>query len=75
MFTYLAILAIFISCLGLIGLAIFTNELRVKEIGIRKTLGASTNQIVVLREFSASDPFRQHDCLAGQLFRGAKLAQ
>lgn len=48
MFTYLAILAIFISCLGLIGLAIFTNELRVKEIGIRKTLGASTNQIVVL---------------------------
>ena len=37
-FTYFSSLAIFISCLGLIGLAIFTNELKVKEVGIRKTL-------------------------------------
>jgi putative ABC transport system permease protein len=44
-FTYFASLAIFISCLGLIGLAIFTNELKVKEVGIRKTLGASDAQI------------------------------
>jgi ABC-type antimicrobial peptide transport system permease subunit len=43
-----AALAVFISCLGLFGLASFTAERRTKEIGIRKVLGASSVSLAAL---------------------------
>jgi putative ABC transport system permease protein len=47
-FTLFAILAIIIASLGLFGLVAFTTEQRTKEIGIRKVLGASVNQVLFL---------------------------
>jgi putative ABC transport system permease protein len=54
MFSYFSILAIFISSLGLLGLASYMVERRTKEIGIRKVLGASVSGIFLLlsREFT-----------------------
>ncbi len=45
---YFSILAIFISCLGLFGLALFEVEKRTREIGIRKVLGSSVTGIVYI---------------------------
>jgi putative ABC transport system permease protein len=41
-------MAFFISCLGLFGLTSFSTEKRIKEIGIRKTLGASLSSVILL---------------------------
>jgi putative ABC transport system permease protein len=46
LFLYFAVLAIFISCLGLLGLASYSTLQRTREIGIRKVLGASVPGIV-----------------------------
>jgi ABC-type antimicrobial peptide transport system permease subunit len=43
-----AALAIFICCIGLAGLASFTVEKRIREIGVRKVLGASVNQVLLM---------------------------
>ena len=53
-FIYFASIAIILSCLGLFGLASFMTEQRVKEVGIRKVLGASVSGIMLLfsKEFT-----------------------
>jgi putative ABC transport system permease protein len=53
LFLYFAVLAIFISCLGLLGLASYSTLQRTREIGIRKVLGATVPMIVNMlsREF------------------------
>ena len=51
---YFSIVAIFISCMGLFGLASYMAAQRTKEIGVRKVMGSSVTEIVLLlsREFS-----------------------
>jgi putative ABC transport system permease protein len=48
MITISTVLTIFISCIGLFGLAVLSTERRRKEIGVRKVMGASVAQMVVL---------------------------
>ena len=55
-FAAFALLAVIIGCLGLFGLAAFTAERRTKEIGIRKVLGARTQDIVRLLVWQFSRP-------------------
>ena len=47
-FIYFTLIAIFIACLGLFGLAAFTAEQRTKEVGIRKVMGASSSGLMLL---------------------------
>jgi putative ABC transport system permease protein len=49
-------IAIFIACLGLFGLASFTSERRTKEIGLRKTFGARTRDIILMLLWQFSIP-------------------
>jgi len=48
LFNAFAAIAIFISCLGLLGLAAYTAQVRTREIGVRKVLGASVSEIIRL---------------------------
>src|SRR5882762_2355640 len=52
-FKVFAAISLIISCLGLYGLILFSTSQRIKEVGIRKVLGASTTSISLLfvREF------------------------
>jgi putative ABC transport system permease protein len=54
LFTVFSSLAIFIACLGLFALAAFTTEQRTKEIGVRKSMGASVFNLSILlsKEFT-----------------------
>ena len=47
-FSYFTLLAVFVSCLGLFGLAAYTAELKTKEIGIRKVFGATASSIIFM---------------------------
>jgi putative ABC transport system permease protein len=47
-FVIFSFLSILVACLGLLGLVSFTAELKTKEIGIRKVLGASTGNVILL---------------------------
>ena len=52
-FSYFSLLAILIACLGVLGLSLYSIQQKIKEIGIRKVLGASTMSITsdLLKEF------------------------
>ena len=54
LFLVFSILSIFIACLGLLGLASFMAEQRTKEIGVRKTFGATVGQMITIlsRDFT-----------------------
>ena len=48
LFSVFTILSIVIACIGLFGLAAYTTSLKIKEIGIRKVLGASATGIIIM---------------------------
>ncbi|MDQ6762794.1 MAG: ABC transporter permease [Bacteroidota bacterium] len=62
--TVFAVLAIFVACLGLFGLASFTATKRFKEIGVRKVLGSSVQGIVILLSKDLLKPVLVAMCIA-----------
>lgn len=45
---YIAFLAISLACLGMLGMAMYSTKTRMKEIGVRKVMGATSNEVAVL---------------------------
>lgn len=73
-----AIVAIIISCLGLLGVVMYSTETRMKEIGIRKAMGAFSHQIVMLISWNFLKLLFISACLAiplGYWFGGLMLQQ
>jgi putative ABC transport system permease protein len=56
LFAIFSAVAIFLACLGLLGLSIATAERRTKEIGVRKAMGADSGQIVMLLLWQFAQP-------------------
>jgi len=67
MFAAFSLLAIIIGCLGLYGLAAFSAERRIKEIGIRKVLGAKVRDVVRLLVWDFSKPVLVANAIAWPL--------
>lgn len=67
LFIIFAMLAIFIACLGLLGLAAFMVENRIREIGIRKVVGASISGLVILLSKQFSKWVLLANCIAWPL--------
>jgi putative ABC transport system permease protein len=49
--TYISLMALFVSCIGLFGLVLFTVDSRIKEIGLRKVAGSTSGRIVLMLNF------------------------
>jgi putative ABC transport system permease protein len=64
LFAIFAGIAAFLACLGLVGLSVASAERRTKEIGIRKALGARTDQILALLLFQLGKPVLWANLLA-----------
>ncbi|MFC3094406.1 ABC transporter permease [Alteromonas sediminis] len=64
LFSAFAVLAVIVACLGLYGLAAFSAERRTKEIGIRKVMGASVKDIIMLLIWQFSRPVLLANVLA-----------
>ena len=45
---YIAFLAVVLACLGMLGMAMYATQVRIKEVGVRKVMGASVTEVVVL---------------------------
>ena len=75
-FAVFAFLAIFVACLGLLGLASFSIQQRTREIGIRKVVGSSVSGIVIapVEGFHEVRAPGEHDRLAAGLLRHEQLA-
>ncbi|MBN7818540.1 ABC transporter permease [Bowmanella yangjiangensis] len=67
LFSVFSLLAVLVACLGLYGLAAFTAERKTREIGIRKVMGASVKQIMLLLIWQFSRPIMLANLVAWPL--------